>query len=141
MSQIVLKDCFVLIDDVEYSGNTTNVAISMSSDAEDVTPMQSGPNATRMHIPGGLLDWSVALELNADESVTGQSFFDMLGATGAVEIEIRPTSGARSTSNPAYCGSAVLTEYTPLSGAVGDAHKVQLSFVSAGPLSRLTTAS
>lgn len=134
MSAIVLTDCFISIDDDEFSGQTTNVAISYSAAATDITAMGDGTKKNT----GGLKEWSMAFEFNADESTTG-TLFAKVGQT--VEVEVRANSGARSTTNPSYVGTALVTEYTPLSGGVGDAHKVSLSVVSAGELQRLTTGS
>lgn len=131
MAEQVLTDCFLEIDGTDYSGQMTNVAISTSAEAGDVTAMGDG---TRRNI-GGLKDWSVAAEFNGSESVTG-SFFDKLGTV--VDVEVRPTYAERSETNPGYVGKALVTEYEPLSGAVGDVHRVSLSLVSAGPLARLT---
>jgi hypothetical protein len=131
---IVLTDAFISIDGTEVSGKNTNVAISMSASAEDVTVMG---DETRVHV-GGIKDWSMSFEFVADEAVTGD-FFDMVGTV--VPVEVRASTAARSTSNPAYVGDALVTEYEPLSGNVGAAHKVSLTVVSHGPLQRLTTAS
>lgn len=132
--QIILTDAHIEIDSVVYSGNNTNVALSMSAEALDITAMGDG---TRKN-SGGLLEWGMALEFNADEEVTGQTFFEMVGQT--VPVKVRPSSAAIGVANPSYEGDAVITEYNPLEGAVGDAHKVSLTLVSAGELQRVTVA-
>ncbi|HEX7119396.1 MAG TPA: hypothetical protein VF212_11440 [Longimicrobiales bacterium] len=131
MAQMVLTDCYISINDVVVSGQGTNVAISYSAEAIEVTPFGS---ATRQHI-GGTKDWSMSFEFNADEAVTGD-FFDLVGTT--VPVEVRPTSGERSPTNPGYCGMALVTEYAPIDGGVGEAHTVSLTVVSAGDLIRDT---
>jgi hypothetical protein len=83
----------------------------------------------------GPVDWSVEMEVVLDEAVHGQAFFDMMGEE--VEIEIRPTSAAASAENPAYKGTAILTDYNPLgSGEFGDVVVASLSFIAAGDLTR-----
>ena len=129
MAEIVLTDCFIEIDGVEYSGKNTNVAISYSAEAIDTTSMGA---STKVNI-GGLKAWSMAMEFNADEATTGL-FFDKLGEVAPVEV--RATSAVRSAGNPGYTGSALITEYVPLSGGVGELHKISLSLVSSGDLSR-----
>jgi hypothetical protein len=131
MAHVILTDCLIKIDDVEYTEGTS-AAISMSADAVDITPFG---HETRRHF-GGILDWSMAFNFVQDEAVTGQSFFDMLGTL--VEVEVRPTSAVVSAENPAYVGTALVTEYSPLDGSVGEAQKVALSLVSNSPLQRLT---
>jgi hypothetical protein len=129
MAEIVLTDCFIEIDATEFSGKNTNVAISYSAEALDITAMGDD---TRKNV-GGLKDWSMAMEFIADESVTGV-FFDKVGTV--IPVEVRASSAARSATNPGYMGDALITEYTPLGGGVGELQKVSLSLVSAGPLAR-----
>jgi hypothetical protein len=133
MSQMVLTDCFIEIDSEAFSGKNTNVAISFSAAAVDITAMGDG---TRKNT-GGIKEWSMAFEFNADEETTGR-FFDMVGTV--VPVEVRASSAARGVANPGYCGEALVTEYAPIKGSVGDAHQISLSVVSAGDLQRLTTA-
>jgi hypothetical protein len=130
---MVLTDCFIKISDVTFSGAATSVAISYSAEAADITAFG---DTTRNNI-GGLLDWSMAFEFNADESVTGE-MFDMVGTV--VGVEVRAKSTAISAANPAYKGQALVTEYSPIDGSVGDKHTVSMSVVSAGELQRLEVA-
>ena len=133
MSALVLTDCFISIDDVEFSGSNVDVAIAYSASAVDVTAMGDG---TKKQI-GGLREWSLTATFIADESVTGV-FFNKVGTV--VPVEVRASAAVVSATNPSYSGDALVTEYTPISGNVGDAHKVSLSVVSAGELQRITTA-
>ena len=132
MANMVLSDCFISIDGTEFSGQNTKVAISYSASAVDVTAMG---DETKKNI-GGLKEWSMALEFNGDEAITGP-FFGMVGTV--VPVEVRPSSAVVGPNNPSYQGDALITEYTPLDGSVGDAHKVSLTVVSAGTLTRATT--
>lgn len=131
MNPIVLTDCFISIGADVFSGHGTNVAISYSAEAVDITAMGSN---TRKNL-GGVKEWSMAFEFNADEEVTGK-FFDLVGTV--VSVEVRPSSAARDIANPSYVGEALVTEYSPIDGAFGDAHQVSLSVVSASDLERLT---
>ena len=133
MPERVLTDCFIEINSTNVSGANTSVAISESAEALDVTAMG---DSTRKNI-GGLRDWSMAMEFNADEALTGV-FQSMLGTV--VPVYVRASSEAISATNPSYGGDALMTEYTPLSGEIGGLHKVSLTFVSAGPLVRTTSA-
>jgi hypothetical protein len=129
---MVITDAFISLDDVEFSGQNTKVALHMSAAASEVTPMGSD---TKVQI-GGLKDWSASFEFNGDESITGV-FFDKVGEV--IPVKIRAAGSAVSVSNPSYEGDALVTEYVPLDSAVGDAHKVSLTVVASGPLSRVTT--
>jgi hypothetical protein len=57
----------------------------------------------------------------------------------AFAIEIRPDAGARSTTNPAYTGNALLSDYTPLGNKVGDVASAPIKLVGTGTLSRQTS--
>lgn len=131
MAQL-LTNCLIRIDAEEFSGKNTAVAISMSAEAEQIREMG---DTTIQRISDGLVDWSMAMEFNADESQTGR-FFALVGK--AVPVEIKPKNEARSATNPSYVGVGIITEYTPLDGNVGDVHTASLSLVAAGELRRLT---
>lgn len=128
---IVLTDCFIEINTQVFSGQATNAAISYSAEGLDISAMGTG---TKRNI-GGAKDWGMSFEFNADEATTGE-FFDMVGTV--VPVAVRPSGGAISVSNPSYQGEGLITEYSPLDGAFGDAHKVTLSVVSASDLARVT---
>lgn len=129
MSAIVLTDCLVKIGATDFSGQTTSAAIAYKADGVDITAMGDGTKKNA----GGLKEWSMSFELNGDEAVTG-ALFALVGTQ--LVVEVRPTSAARSATNPGYTGTALVTDYTPLDGSVGDKHKVSLSVVSAGVLTR-----
>lgn len=133
MAGFVLTDCFIKIGTTEFSGQATNAAISYSAEAVEITAM--GDDTKKMI--GGTKDWSMSFEFNGDEAITGP-MFDLVGTV--IPVEVRPKSGARSMTNPGYAGQALVTEYTPLDGAVGDKHTVSLSVVAHGTLERLTAA-
>lgn len=130
----VLSNCFISIGGEEYSGRGTNVAISMSSDAQEI---KAFGQSNVLRVPDGIVDWTMAMEFLADEAATG-AFFAMVGTE--VPVEVRQDAGARSATNPGYVGQAIVTGYDPIGGAAGDLHTVSLSLVAAGPLARLTTA-
>jgi hypothetical protein len=128
---MVITDAQVSVDDVDVSGNNTRVAIAYSAAAVDTTAMGAD---TRKNL-GGLKEWSVAMEFNGDEAVTGP-FFAKVGTV--VPIKIRAKSDAISETNPSYEGDGLITEFAPLDAAVGDKHSVTLTVVSAGTLARVT---
>lgn len=83
------------------------------------------------------IEWSVAIDALMDEATIG-TLFAKVGTV--VAVEVRASSDAVSATNPSYQGDALLTECGPINGGVGEANTVSLALVSAGPLSRVTTA-
>ena len=78
----------------------------------------------------------MAFEFLADETLIS-TLNGKLGET--VAIEVRATSAARSTTNGAWVGTGLVTEFTPMKGGVGDKNAVSLTVVSASDLQYLTT--
>jgi len=131
---MTLTDCYISIDTTDLSGKNTNVAIHSTAGAVDVTTM--GFDGWRVQ-EGGIKEWSMAAEFLADEATVGL-LFDKLGEQVAVEVRASATD-PRGPTNPGYSGNGILSEFTPIDGAVGDAHKVTLAIVSAGALTRDVT--
>jgi hypothetical protein len=133
MSTLVLTDCFISLDETEFSGKNTNVAISYTATALDITAMG---DATKKNT-GGLKEWSMSFEFVGDDEATTGAFFDKVGTV--IAVEVRASSAVRGVNNPSYVGQGLVTEFTPIKGKVGDAHIVTLNVVSASDLQRLTT--
>jgi hypothetical protein len=127
----VLTDCYVKIGDDEFSGRNTNVALSVSSEAVDITAM--GMEFRKRD--GGLKDWGFSAEFVADAD-TATKLFGFIGEI--IPVEVRPNSGARSVTNPAFVGEIHVASCNPLEGSVGEAWKISLSGEGSGALELLT---
>jgi hypothetical protein len=134
MAKIVLKNAYLSIAANTLSGDVKQVGITYSAQALDNTSMGENTKTSQ----GGLFDWPVTLELFQDWTAAALDsiLFPLVGTV--VAIEIRPDAGARSTSNPAYTGNALLESYEPISGSVGQMAMTKISLKPAGDLSRLT---
>lgn len=135
MAVFVFTDARVEINSVALSDHVRKVTLSPSADAQESTAM----GATYRAKLGGLKDWKVELEFNQDYAASNvdATLFALLGSTTTVKI--RPTSAAIGSTNPEYSGTALLTEYTPMDGSVGDLATATASFEGAGTLSRATS--
>lgn len=135
MADLVLTNPFVKIGSTDYSAKVRKVTLPYGAEKLDNT--QGGSGGTRVSI-GGLLVWSAKIEFEQDFALAGfdQTIFALVGTS--VAIEIRPTSAARSTSNPAYTGNGILTDYPILGQQIGQVVTSELTFEAAGALSRLT---
>lgn len=135
MATFVLKDAYVSVNGVNLSDHCRSVSLSYEAEAVDATAMG---NDTKVNV-SGLKDWSVSITFAQDYAASSvdATLWPLIGGN-PVTVEIRPTSAARSETNPAYSGSAVLVSYTPIDGSPGDYAETQAEFRAAGPLSRLT---
>ena len=130
MATIVLTDCTINIDSTDYTEGTK---VAIAYEAAAVAQTAFGDDTEKS--AGGLKKWSMSFEFNGDEATTGQ-LFAKVGTI--VPVKVRASSAVVGPNNPSYEGDALITQYAPIDGAVGDNHKVSLTVVSAGPLSRVT---
>lgn len=135
MATLVFTDCYVSINSVNISDHVKSASLTFSAAMLDDTVMTK---TTKSNKPG-LLEWGLDVEVLNDYAAGNidATMFALIGAA-AFAIEVRPTSGARSTSNPGYTGNAVLASYDPITAKVGDLASAKLSFKCAGALARQT---
>lgn len=133
MAVFVLLDAAVTVNSVNLSGLVRKATLKIMADEQDSTAM----GATYHARLGGLKDWSLDLEFNQDFAAS-QVDATLSPLSGTVTtVTVKPTSAANSATNPQYSGLALLQEYTPIDGSVGDLAIAPVSFKGAGTLSRL----
>jgi hypothetical protein len=134
MSTFVLTDAFILLSAVNLSASGRSLRLRVEAEQQDDTAFA---DTTRSRL-GGLKDWSAEVEFNQDYAASNVdvTLFPLVGTV--IAVEFRPTSAARSTTNPAYTGNALVTSYEPLGNQVGEAARARLSLVAAGALTRAT---
>lgn len=138
MARIVLTDANVLFASNDISQYITSVSISTSYDVIDTTGLGS---VARTRV-AGLADNSLTIEFNQDfadnaleELINGTSLATSTVGT-AVAMQIKPTSGATSASNPKYSFNALVAEWQPLSGAVGELATVSVTWPISGTITK-----
>lgn len=135
MSSLAFIDATLSVNAVDLSDFVRSVTLEVSADELDDTAMG---DTYRSRI-GGLKDWSVAVEFNSDfaASAVDTTLFPLLGTV--VEVKIRPTSGAISSTNPEYVGNVLISQVNPMDNAVGDLATVSVTWPGAGTLTRDVT--
>ncbi len=139
MARIVLTDAYVVFASTDISQYVTSVTLSSTLDVVETTGMS---NTSRTRV-AGLRDNQVTLEFNQDfasgalETLVYPS--DATTKIGtAVAMEIRPTSGSVSTTNPKYTFSALISEWQSLSGSVGELATVSVTWPISGAITKAT---
>lgn len=137
MAFIVLKDASVTINSVDLSDHVKQVTIKYSADIHEDTAM----GATSKSRVAGLKDWSADIEFYQDYAANkiDATLFPLVGAA-SFPIHIKPASGAIAADNPDYTGNAVLPDYSPIAGSVGDLMTASVTFQGDGDLDRDVTA-
>jgi hypothetical protein len=130
-----LTDAYLMVDSTDLSNKMTDVSLAASAAVVDVSTMG---NDGWTENDGGAKTWSLSASFIADDA-TIDDLFDKLGQP--VSIEVRATADPVSATNPAYkSDKGILTEFNPVDGSFGDARKYSITVVSAGPLTKVTTA-
>jgi len=134
MARIVLTNAVVKIGGVDLSDHIASV--ELSQEVEEVETTAFGDTArTRT---GGLANNSLSLDFHQD--FASASVDDTLNALvgGTASFEVLPAGTAVGATNPRYTGTVLLTEWTPVSGAIGELATASVTWPISGAVTRAT---
>lgn len=126
MAKLVLRDCFIEVDEVDFSDHVSSVEINLSKDEVDTTNF-GGDGRERQH---GLKDDSFVLNFQQDfdSGEVDDTLFPLWDDEDEFDVTVRPTSDSAATDNPEYSGTCILLEYQPLAGSVGELSETSVTF-------------
>lgn len=129
MAKVILRDAFIQVDGTNLSNFFSEVAIESEKNEVDLT----GFGSTYTDIGLGLGDASITGTLfqDFDAASVDSVLWPLHNTASEFPVVVRPTSAAKSATNPEYQMTAVLPSYSPLSGSVGDASTIDVSFRNA----------
>lgn len=149
MARIVLTDVQVLFGTApvptdDFGDHVASVTLSSTYDVVETTAFDGGsvPFAAKSR-QAGLVDNSVTFEFHQDFAATEiESYLnDPTPASSKLgtELYVRlvPTSGAVSATNPAYEFVCIVSEWTPLSGAVGELATASVTWPITGKVDKI----
>jgi hypothetical protein len=138
MARLVLTNAYVLYASNDISQYVSSISLSSSVDVIETTGLG---NVARTRV-GGLFDNQLTIEFNQDfadnaleELINGTSLATSTVGT-AVAMEIRPVNTTVSASNPKYTFNALIAEWQPLSGAVGELVTASVTWPISGPITK-----
>jgi hypothetical protein len=136
LANYIFVDGYLLLNAVNMSAMAKKITLKTSVVEQPNTAFGS---AGYTSVIGGLKGFSLDLDFNQDmaASQVDQLLFPLLGTV--TSFEVRATSAAASTTNPAYRGSVLVKDYTPFDGSVGDLADLSVSWTGTGQLLRQTT--
>lgn len=128
MARIVLTNVAVTFGTTDISSYVTSVTLGSTYDVVETTAFG---NTARTRV-AGLADNSVALEFNQDYATSAleATIYPTLGT--AVSMTVRPVAG----TSPAYSFSALVSEWTPLNGAVGELATASVTWPISGVITK-----
>lgn len=133
-----LIDAFVQFNAVDLSDHVRSVTLQTEFEAAETTAMGGLDAAGRKWRTrlAGLGEFSVDVEFNQDFDASKVDATMWAALATVVPIVIRPTSSVQSATNPEFTGDILITQYTPLTGGVGDVDTVSMSWPGTGELTR-----
>jgi len=129
MASFIMTDCFVSINGVTLSDHAKSVTVEDTRDQVDMTAF----GATNKVYGKGLGDGKFTVEFFQDYAAgkTHATLQPLISSTTPFTVEVRATSAARSATNPGIVMSALLFNYSGLSGNIGDASTFSAEFQNA----------
>jgi hypothetical protein len=133
MARIVLTNAFISVGGVDLSDLVASVTLSETFDIVETTAFSSTAAKTRV---AGLEDNSVTLEFHQDYA-TGeveQTIYPLLGTAAAVIV--KPNGSSTSAFNPSYSFNAIISEWTPINGSVGELATASVTWPVTGAITK-----
>jgi hypothetical protein len=136
LAKFFAQDYKITLGTAVLSTSIASVTLDITTDEVETTAFGSSYR-TRI---GGLKDASVSLDFHQDfgAGAVDALLFPLMG--GTVGITIAPTSGTITASNPLYSFSALVTQYQPFAGAIGDLATFSVTWPVTGEVTRGTSA-
>ena len=133
MAKLVLTNAYVTINGVDLSDSIASVTLSTSRDAVETTAFGSTGARTRV---AGLIDNSVTLEFHQDfaSGEVEATIYPLLGTATAVVV--KPNGSVTGATNPSYTFDALVTEWTPVNGAVGELASASVTWPVNGAITK-----
>src|SRR5205807_3236951 len=135
MAQQIISNAYFLINGVDLSDHVQSENFDQVVEQLEATAMGATTKITKP----GLFDGQLKVVLFQDYATgkVDQTISPLLGVTTA--IEIRPTNGARSLTNPAWTFTGSISNYNPIAGKVGDMQMCEVTIQLASRAVRQTS--
>lgn len=128
----------VIVNGKDLTDHCTAVSVETTRDEVDVTTFGSQQKVVTPGLGDGTINATFLQDYQAGSvDATLQA---LANSNTPFQIEVRPTNGPRSATNPAYVMTVLMYGYPPIGGSVGDALSIDVSFRNASQagLQRLT---
>ena len=132
MAKLVLTDANITLGGTDISSDVA--AVTLTSSAAEVETTAFGQGAVTR--TGGLKDNSVTLSIHNEYSSIEGLVYPLIGSTAS--IVIKPNGTAVGTANPSYTATVLVTEWTPVNGAVGELNTADVTWPISGTITKAT---
>ena len=134
MARIVLTNAYVVFGTTDLSDHIASVTLNSTFDIVETTAFG---NTAKTRV-AGLADNSVSFEFHQDYATSSveQTIYPLLGT--AVTVSVKPVNTTTRAVNPAYGFSALVSEWTPLNGSVGELATASVTWPISGAITKTT---
>jgi hypothetical protein len=128
MAKLVLRDCFIEIDSVDFSDHASQVEIQLKKMVVDTTNFSGGGKEA---VPG-LKDDEISVTFQQDFAAgeVNAVLFQLWDDEEEFIVKVRPGAGAISAANPEFSATCRIFDYSPLAGKVGDLSDTKVKFAA-----------
>jgi len=135
MPRLVLTNASVVLASTDISQYITSVSLNSTFDIVETTAFG---NTAKTRV-AGLADNSVTFEFNQDYATSAieQTIYPLLGT--AATVVAKPVAGTTTAINPQYTFSALISEWTPLNGSVGELATASVTWPISGAITKATS--
>ena len=133
MARLVLTNAYITVNAVDLSDHIASVTLTTTDDVVETTAFSSTAARTRI---AGLADNSVALEFHQDYATSSveATIYPLVGS--ATTVVVKPNGATTAADNPSYTFSALVSEWTPLGGAVGELATASVTWSISGAITK-----
>ena len=135
MAKIVLTNPSITIGGVDLSDHINNITLETKYDIVETTTFGSTAK-TRV---AGLADNQISIDFMQDfgSSSVEATIYPLLGTT--TSIVVKPVAGTTTSTNPQYTVSALVADWTPLKGGVGQLATASVTWPVSGAITKATS--
>jgi len=132
MPRIVLTNASITFASTDISSYVSSVTLSTSLDVVDTTAFGS----TARSRVAGLADNQITVEFFQDfaSGALESVIYPTIGTSAAMII--KPVAGSTTGTNPQYAFNALVSEWQPLSGAVGELATASVTWPISGAITK-----
>ena len=134
MAKLVLTNATVSLNGTDISNDVAAITLSTTASEIPTTSFGSGGAVTRV---AGLIDNSVTLSLHNEYSSVEGLIYPLVGST-AVTMVIKASTASPSTASPSWTFQVLVTEWTPINGAVGELNTADVTWPISGTITKAT---
>jgi hypothetical protein len=137
MAKFVVTSTSVTVNSVDVSASCARAELTLNASEVETTDFGS---AGYVEVIGGLKSGTVSLDFHSDFGAGGvsETFENLIGTVIPIVL-IAGNGTAASSTTPSYSFNALVTSFTPVSGAVGDLATFSVSFPTSGAVTVATS--